>query len=88
MQKSLVKDLTDHLVESKVCPAVLTACKHNRLTLNKRYLKYSGNFDFRTDLKINLFIYYISLNNVKMPNTEINRRNRININDYEEKRMQ
>ena len=42
----------------------------------------------QTDPKTNLFLYYISLNKVKMPNTEINRINLLNINDYEEKRIQ
>ena len=51
----------------------MKTCKHNRLSLNKRYLRYSGTFDFRTDLKTNLLIYHVSLNKVKMPNTEINK---------------
>ena len=51
----------------------MKTCKHNRLSLNKRYLRYSGTFDFRTDLKTNLLSYHISLNKVKMPNTEINK---------------
>ena len=46
------------LVESKVYPAVLIACKHHPLSLNKRYLRYGGTFDFRTDLK-QIYLYNI-----------------------------
>ena len=51
------------LVESNVCgPAVLIACKHHPLSLNKRYLRYGGTFDFRTDLKqISLYNIYPSI---------------------------
>ena len=59
VQKSFTKGLLTSkglLVKSKVCPAVLIACKHHPLSLNKRYLTYGGTFDFRTDLKTNFFI--------------------------------
>lgn len=32
------------LEESKVYPAVLTACNHQPVFLNERYLRYSGTF--------------------------------------------
>ena len=77
MQKSFCQGVTSKglLVEAKVCLAVLIACKHHPLSLNKRYLRYGGTFDFQTDLK-QIYLYNIyPCNKVKMPNTEINRIN-------------
>ena len=73
MQKSFVKDWTDQqrFTSRTVCPAAPAACKHLRLALTKDFCDI---MDFRfpnRPKKQTYFLDYISLNKLKVPNTEI-----------------
>ena len=74
MQKSFVKDWTDQqrLASRTVCPAALAACKHPRLALTKDICDIiNGRSISEPTKKRTYFLDYISLNKLKMPDTEI-----------------
>ena len=73
VQKSFVNDWTDQqrLASRTVCPAALAACKHLRLALTKDICDLMDVRFLNQPKKQTYFLHYISLNKLKMPNTEI-----------------